>query len=137
MTRSNNIVLGVCCVGLVALDGSARPVCNSVRVESVKSIFAMAPSPVVGTALFYGSAERAEGEYIRGALFRLQVDAEGGRVVRLHAPLATNPAAPVWQPDGNAAYFEADDGIYQLASGAERPELLIKGTTAGLSLIHI
>ena len=134
MIRSSDLVLGFFCVGMLAVGGSAGQVCRSIRVAGVKSIFAMAPSPVGTTVLFYGSTERAEGEYLRGALFRLQLDTREGRVSRVNAPLATDPAAAVWQPDGSAAYFEADQGVYQLASGADTPALLSKGTTAGLAI---
>jgi hypothetical protein len=134
MAISTNIVLGIFCLSLVAVDGPARQPCRSVRVAGVKSIFAMAPSPVGSTVLFYGSTERAEGEYVRGALFRLQLDATDGGVLRLNAPLATNPTAAVWRPDGSAAYFEADQGVYRLNAGTETPELLWKGTAAGLAI---
>jgi hypothetical protein len=118
----------------MGLDGSARQACRSVRVPGVKRIFALAPSPVGTSVLFYGSTERAEGEYVRGALFRLRLDTKAGAALKVTVPLATNPAAAVWQPDGKAAYFEADQGVYRLESGGQTPELLCKGTVAGLAI---
>jgi hypothetical protein len=40
----------------------------------------------------------------------------------------------VWQPDGRSAYFETDQGIYELSSSDGTPELLWKGTSEGLAI---
>ncbi len=84
--------------------------------------------------LFYGSAEDAEGELVTGNLFRLRLDGAESDVVQLKAPDASNPPAPVWQSDGSSAYFETDQGIYQLSSAGGSPELLWKGSSKGMAI---
>jgi hypothetical protein len=108
--------------------------CGNVHVANVKSIFAIAPSPVTSNVLFYGSAEEAEGEIVTGKLFKLRLDSGEGDVVQLKAPDASNPPAPVWQPDGSSAYFETDQGIYQVSSAGGPPEMLRKGPSDGLAI---
>jgi Tol biopolymer transport system component len=55
-------------------------------------------------------------------------------VAQLKAPDASNPPAPVWQPDGSFAYFETDKGIYRVSSPGGAPELLWKGPSEGLAI---
>jgi Tol biopolymer transport system component len=105
-----------------------------VHVAKVKSIFAIAPSPVTSNVLFYGSAEEADGEIVTGNLFSLRLDSGKGDAVQLKAPDASNPPSPVWQPDGSSAYFETDKGIYQVSSAGGAPEMLWKGPSDGLAI---
>ena len=135
MTTTRSVNLSVFCLILIVAAGAAGQQCKSVHVANAKSIFAIAPSPVGNNVLFYGSAEEAEGEIVTGNLFRLRLDGTEGNAVQLKAPDASNPPAPVWQPDGNSAYFETDEGIYQLSSAGEAsPELLWKGPSDGLAI---
>lgn len=134
MTTTRGVNLSVFCLSLIVLAGAAAQQCKSVHAANVKSIFAIAPSPVGSNVLFYGSAEEAEGELVTGNLFRLRLNGTENDVVQLKAPDASNPPAPVWQPDGSAAYFETDQGIHQLSSAGETPELLWKGPAEGLAI---
>jgi hypothetical protein len=130
ITRSAGLV--VLC--LMSMTAAAAQRCKSVKVAGVKSIFAIAPSPVGGSALFYASTEEAEGEVVTGNLFRLRLDGTESGAARLEAPSASNPSPPVWQPDGTSAYFETDQGIYRLGPVGGPPELLWKGSSAGLAI---
>jgi hypothetical protein len=120
---------------MIVAAGAAGQQCKSVHIANVKSIFAMASSPVGSNVLFYGSEEEAEGEIVTGNLFRLRLDATSG-VERVKSPDASNPPIPVWQPDGSSAYFETDGGIYQLSSAGDTPELIWKGPVEGLAISH-
>src|SRR2546422_3827548 len=134
MTAARGMRLSILCVGLMVATGVTAQQCRSVHVANVKSIFAIAPSPVGANVLFYGSAEEAEGEIVTGNLFRLRLDGAESDALRLKAPDASNPSAPVWQPDGSSAYFETDQGIYQLSPADGAPEPLWKGPSAGLAI---
>jgi hypothetical protein len=134
MTTTRSVNLSIFCLSLLlAAVGAAGQECKSVHVANVKSIFAMATSPTGSNLLFYGSAEKAEGEIVTGNLFRLRLDATSG-VEQLKSPDASNPPGPVWQPDGSSAYFETDEGIYQLSSARDTPELVWKGPADGLAI---
>jgi len=128
------VSLIVLCVCLLLAYRVAGQQCKNVRVANIKSIFAIAPSPAASNVLFYGSAEKAEGEIVTGSLFRLRLAGGEIGVMQLKAPDASNPPTPVWKPDGSSAYFETDQGIYQLSSVAGSPELLWKGASAGLAI---
>lgn len=132
MTKSMS--LAVLCLCLMAAAGVAGQQCKNVHVANVKSIFAIAPSPVGADVLFYGSAEEAEGELLTGNLFRLRLDGTESDVVQLKAPDASNPPAAVWQSDGSSAYFETDQGIYQLSSAGGTSDLLWKGSSEGMAI---
>jgi ribonuclease T1 len=108
--------------------------CRHVRVPNIKSILAISPSPAGAEVLFYGSAEEAEGEIVKGNVFRLRLDGTESNASRLKAPDASNPSAPVWQPDGSYAYFETDQGIYQLSPANGEPEPFWKGPSTGLAI---
>jgi hypothetical protein len=123
-------VLFACLTAVSSLRGQQ---CTNFHVTNVKSIFAIAPSPVGANVLFFGSADETDGEIMAGNLFRLRLDA-GNDVLRLKAPDASNPSAPAWQPDGSSAYFETDQGIYQLSLADLTSELLWKGLSAGLAI---
>jgi hypothetical protein len=84
--------------------------------------------------LFYGSAEEAEGKFVTGTLFRLRLSVAENEITQLKAPDASNPPSPVWKQDGSFAYFETDQGIYQLRSSGGSPEMLWRGTSEGLAL---
>lgn len=134
MTTTRSMSLSFFCLSLIVAAGAAGQQCESVHVRNVESIFAIAPSPVGNNVLFYGSAEEAEGELVTGDLFRLRLEGTEGDVVRLKTPGASNPPAPAWQPDGSSAYFETDQGIYQLSSAGGTPGLLWKGPSEGLAI---
>jgi hypothetical protein len=134
MTTTRGLNLSVFCLSLIVAAGATDQQCKSVHVANVKSIFAIAPSPVGKNVLFYGSADEAEGEIVTGNLFKLRLDGTEGNAVQLKAPVASNPSAPVWQPDGNSAYFETDEGIYELSSASKAPGLLWKGPSDGLAI---
>lgn len=129
-----SVSLKILCLSLIAVAGTVGQQCRNIHVANVKSIFALAPSPAGSDLLFYGSAEEAEGEVVTGRLFRLRLDRPENGLEQLKAPDASNPPSPVWQPDGSAAYFETDQGIYQLRSAGESAELLWKGPSEGLAL---
>ena len=133
MTITRTVCLTVISVCLMAATVVGQQ-CRNVHVANVKSIFAMAPSPVGREVLFYGSAEEAEGELVTGKVFSLRLDGTESNVAQLKAPDASNPPAPVWQPDGSSAYFETDQGIYRLSSPGEAPDLLWKGPAEGLAI---
>ena len=133
MTTTRGMGLTALCVGVLLATGVMAQQCRSVHVADVKSIFAIAPSPVGAKVLFYGSAEEAEGEIVTGSVFRLRLDGAESKALRLKAPDASNPSAPVWQRDGSSAYFETDQGIYQLSSDGEA-EPLWKGPSTGLAI---
>jgi hypothetical protein len=133
MAATRRLSISVFCLSLIVPANAAAQRCKSVRVPNVKNIFAVAPSPTGGSVLFYGSAEAAEGETVTGNLFRLRLDPTSS-VVRVKSPGASNPPVPVWQPDGSSAYFETDDGIYQLSSAGDTPEVLWKGPAEGLAI---
>lgn len=134
MTTTRSASLTVLCLCSMVVAGVAGQQCRDVQVGNVKSIFAIAPSPVGSDVLFYGSAEEAEGEVVRGNLFRLRLGGAESEVVQLKAPDATNPPAPVWQSDARSAFFETDQGIYQLSSAGGPPELLWNGPSEGLAI---
>ena len=134
MTATRGVSLTILCVGLMVAASAMGQHCRSVHVASVKSIFAIAPSPVGANVLFYGSTEEAEGEIVTGNLFRLRLDGAESDALRLKAPDASNPSTPVWQADGSSAYFETDQGIYQLSSTGGAPELLWNGPSVGLAI---
>lgn len=134
MTTTRSVGLAVFCLSLIVVAGTVGQQCKNVHVANVKSIFAIAPSPVGSNVLFYGSAEEAEGELVTGNVFRLRLDGTESNVEQLKTPDASNPPAPVWQPDGSSAYFETDQGIYQLSSAGGAPELLWKGPSEGLAI---
>lgn len=134
MMRTTSANLSVFCLISIVMASVAGQPCRSFRVAKVKSIFAIAPSPVGSNVLFYGSEEESEGEIITGHLFRLRLDRADG-AMNLKAPDASNPSPPVWRPDGDTAYFGTDDGIYQVsANGDAPPELLWKGSPSGLAI---
>jgi hypothetical protein len=60
------VSLTILCVCLMIAASAGGQQCKNVRVANVKSIFAIAPSPVGSDVLFYGSAEEAEGELVTG-----------------------------------------------------------------------
>lgn len=131
-TKSISLALTLLCACLIPVSLAGQQ-CRNVHIANVKSIFAIAASPVTSNVLFYGSPEEAEGEIVTGNLFKLRLGGEGD-VVQLQAPGASNPPAPVWQPDGSFAYFETDKGIYQVSSTGGPPEMLWKGPTDGLAI---
>ncbi len=133
MTAARSVSLIVFFASLMLTSVTGQQ-CRHVHVPNVKSIFAIAPSPLGENALFYGSAEEAEGELVTGNLFRLLLGGAEGDVLRLKAPTASNPTAPVWRADGSSAYFETDQGIYQLSSAGGDPELLRKGQSEGMAI---
>jgi len=133
MTTIKSVSLAVLCVCLTAASVAGQQ-CRNVHVANVKSIFAISPSPVTSNVLFYGSAEEAEGEIVTGNLFKLRLDSGADDVVQLKAPDASNPPAPVWQADGSSAYFETDQGIYQVSSSGGPAEMLWKGPSDGLAI---
>ncbi len=133
MATIKSLSLAVLCVCLMEASVAGQQ-CRNVHVANVKSIFAIAPSPVTSNVLFYGSAEEAEGEIVTGNLFKLRLESGEGDVAQLKAPGASNPPAPVWQPDGSSAYFETDQGIYQVSSAGGPPEMLWKGLSDGLAI---
>jgi hypothetical protein len=108
--------------------------CMKVRVPGIRSIFAIAPSPVAGNVLFYGSPQEPEGELLTGKLFRLQLRGASPTTVPVTGHESSNPPTPVWQPDGNSAYFNTDDGIYRLDSAGKAPALLWSGLSQGLAI---
>jgi hypothetical protein len=118
----------------MTVANAAGQQCSNVHVANVKSIFAIAPSPVGRNVLFYASAEEAEGELVSGNLFRLRLNGADSSVAKLEAPNASNPSSPVWNLDGSAAYFETDQGIYQLSLAGGLPKLLLKGASAGIAI---
>jgi len=133
VTTTKSVSLAVICVCLMTASVAGQQ-CRNVHVAHLKSIFAIAPSPVPSNVLFYGSAEEAEGEIVTGNIFKLRLDSGEGDVVQLKAPGASNPPVPVWQPDGSSAYFETDKGIYQVSSAGGPPEMLWKGPSDGLAI---
>jgi hypothetical protein len=119
---------------LMVTTSVADQQCRNVRVGNIKRIFAIAPSPVSADVMFYGSAEEMEGEIVTGKLFRLPVGGAENDLVQVNVPDASNPPAPVWQPDGRSAYFETDQGVYQLSSSGGPPQLLWHGPSEGLAI---
>lgn len=134
MDATKGLNLSVFLMGLFAAGHVAGQECKTVHVPKTENIFAVAPSPMGNDILFYGSSEEAEGEIITGHLFRLRLAGKEGGVLRMKASEASNPPFPVWQPDGSSAYFETDQGIYQLNARSEIPELLLKGLSDGLAI---
>lgn len=134
MMAIRTVALSVIGVSLMVVGLFEGQQCKSVRIAHVKSIFSIAPSPVGAKVLFYGSAEQAEGEIVTGRVFRLQLDGPDSPVLQLKAPEASNPSAPVWQRDGSRAYFETDEGVYELKPADGDPELLWKGPSTGLAI---
>lgn len=134
MTGTRRLSLTVLCVVLMLATSLTGQQCRSVHVANIKSIFSIAASPAGAEVLFYGSAEEAEGEILTGNLFRLRLDGTDNGALRLKAPDASNPLAPVWQPDGSSAYFQTDRGIYQLSSADGEPQPLWRGPSAGLAV---
>lgn len=134
MMSTKVISLSALCFSALLATGVAGQQCKRVHVPNVRSIFAIAPSPVGAGVLFYGSAEEAEGEIVTGNLYRLRLDGAESNALRLKAPDASNPSSPVWKPDGSSAYFETHQGIYQLSSSDGPPQPLWSGPSAGLAV---
>lgn len=134
MKRIKSVVSALFCACLIAAVSVAGQQCSDVHVANIKSIFAIAPSPVGHSVLFYGSTNKAEGEIVSGDLFRLQMQRTDSSVVQLKSSEASNPSSPVWQPDGSFAYFETDQGIYKMSSADGSTKLLWQGPSDGISI---
>jgi hypothetical protein len=132
-TATRGVGLAVLWLCLMLAGGVTGQQCRNVRVANVRSIFAIAPSPAGADVLFYGSTDEMEGELVTGNLFRLRLNGKEGEIVGLKSPDASNPPAPVWKPDGSFAYFETDQGIYQVTADTP-PELLWKGPSDGMAI---
>jgi hypothetical protein len=134
MTLTRSASLTIVCLCLVLAGGAAGKQCRNVHLANVKSIFAIAPSPVGADVLFYGSPKKAEGELITGKLLRLRLNGAESDVAQLKAPDASNPPTPVWTSDGSSAYVDTDQGIYQVNTAGRPPELLWKGSAEGMAI---
>ncbi len=134
MTTIKHLCLTALCACLMAAVSTAGEQCSNLHVANVKSIFAIAPSPMGKNVLLYGSPEKAEGELVTGSLFRIRLGGANTNIVKIKSPIASNPPSPVWKPDGSVAYFETDQGIYQLKLAFGSPELLWKGQSVGIAI---
>lgn len=134
MTATRGVTLTALYVGLIMTASLTGQLYKRIHVAKVNSILAISPSPVEPNVLFYGSGEQAEGEIVTGNLFRLRLDDSESTALRLKAPEASNPSAPVWRPDGTSAFFETDKGIYQLPSTNGMAEPFWSGPSVGLAI---